>query len=226
MSNVLFPFVAFVYSWKWQKEQIDEFASSFVLKRLRDAVRRKRPRFWSSGDWLLHHDNAPAHSSNLLQQFLAKHNIVQLRYPPYSPDIVMRCASWRPFQNLRSRTALRCGSTAGSVWFNQMGTTSKDATVRMTKNSTNAEIWTQVGYFSDTHRVAHSGDCYFYKYLLQFEAKMFRQYDKHKCILKMVSQWKMIWNIFLAVNIEKLNFLKMEIFKTMLIVKHVPLGKN
>ena len=58
-----------------------------VLKRLRDAVRRQRPRFWSSGDWLLHHDNAPAHSSNLVQQFLAKHKIVQLRQPPYNPDI-------------------------------------------------------------------------------------------------------------------------------------------
>ena len=53
-----------------------------VLERLRDAVRRKRPRFWSSGDWLLHHDNAPAHSSNFVQQFLAKHKIVQLRQPP------------------------------------------------------------------------------------------------------------------------------------------------
>ena len=50
-----------------------------VLKRLLDAVRRKRPRFWSSGDWLLHHDNAPTQSSNLVQQFLAKHKIVQLR---------------------------------------------------------------------------------------------------------------------------------------------------
>ena len=58
-----------------------------VLKGLRDAVIRKRPRFWSSGDWLLHHDNAPAHSSYLVQQFLAKHKIVQLLQPPYSPDI-------------------------------------------------------------------------------------------------------------------------------------------
>ena len=31
--------------------------------------------------------------------------------------------------------------------------TSKDATVRLTKNSTNAEILTQVGYFSDTPRI-------------------------------------------------------------------------
>ena len=66
---------------------------------------------------------------------------------------VMRRASWRLFRNLRSRAALRCGSTARSVWFNQMWTTSKDATVRMTKNSTKAEIWTQVGYFSDTPRI-------------------------------------------------------------------------
>ena len=58
-----------------------------VLKRLRDAVRRKRPRFWSSGDCLLHHDNAPAHLSNLVQEFLTKHNFAQLRQHPYSPDI-------------------------------------------------------------------------------------------------------------------------------------------
>ena len=64
-----------------------------VLKRLRDAVRRKRPRFWSIGNWVLHHDNAPAHSSNLEQQFLAKHKIVQLRQPPYSPDIAP-CDFW------------------------------------------------------------------------------------------------------------------------------------
>ena len=60
-----------------------------VLKRLRDAVRKKRPHFWSSSDSLLHHDNAPAHSSNLVQQFLAKQKIVQLRQPPYCPDILI-----------------------------------------------------------------------------------------------------------------------------------------
>ena len=50
-------------------------------------MRSKRPRFSSSGDWLLHHDNASAYSSNLVQQFLATHKIVQLRQPPYSHDI-------------------------------------------------------------------------------------------------------------------------------------------
>jgi hypothetical protein len=34
-----------------------------VLKRLREQVRRKRPERWRNQDWLLHHDNAPAHTA-------------------------------------------------------------------------------------------------------------------------------------------------------------------
>lgn len=66
-----------------------------VLKRLHDTVRRKRPHLWKSGNWLLHHDNAPAHSSHLIQQFLTKLGIVQLcqSVPPYSPDIAS-CDFW------------------------------------------------------------------------------------------------------------------------------------
>ncbi|KAK8772901.1 hypothetical protein V5799_012566 [Amblyomma americanum] len=43
-----------------------------VLRRLRDAVRRKRPDLWPAGNWRIHHGNAPAHSSHLIQTFLAK----------------------------------------------------------------------------------------------------------------------------------------------------------
>ena len=155
MSNVLFPFVAFVYSWKWQKEQISQFASSCALiftRVVRPCGRKyghnidkgvvqavyKWPHIcwhWPSfcltfadnntgkhracendlgipkttvweifeqefrndsrvyGDWLLHHDNAPAYKSNLRQQLLPKHKIVQLRQPPYSPDIAP-CDFW------------------------------------------------------------------------------------------------------------------------------------
>ena len=59
----------------------------YVLRRLRDAVQRKRPLKWASGNWLLHHDNAPAHTSHLVQAFLAKHQISQINQPPYSPDL-------------------------------------------------------------------------------------------------------------------------------------------
>jgi len=58
-----------------------------VLRRLRESVRRKRPEKWWDGDWILHHDNAPAHTSHLVQQFLAKHGTAQLQQPPYSPDL-------------------------------------------------------------------------------------------------------------------------------------------
>ena len=50
-----------------------------VLHHLRDAVQRNRPDLWATGTWQLQHDNAPAHSSQLIQTFLAKHNIPVVR---------------------------------------------------------------------------------------------------------------------------------------------------
>jgi len=58
-----------------------------VLKRLHDSVRKKRPEMWSSGNWFLHHDNAPAHTALSVQQFLAKNNMTVIPHPPYSPDL-------------------------------------------------------------------------------------------------------------------------------------------
>jgi len=42
-----------------------------VLQRLRDAVRRKKRDKWQ-GEWSLHRDNAPSHTSLVVQQFLAR----------------------------------------------------------------------------------------------------------------------------------------------------------
>jgi histone-lysine N-methyltransferase SETMAR len=58
-----------------------------VLQLLRDAVCRKRPRRWSSVTWLLHHDNAPYHAALSVREFLAKHSILVVPHPPYSPDL-------------------------------------------------------------------------------------------------------------------------------------------
>jgi len=52
-----------------------------------ESVGRKRPEKWRDGDWILHHDNATAHTSHLVQQFLVKHGTAQLQQPPYSPDL-------------------------------------------------------------------------------------------------------------------------------------------
>ena len=58
-----------------------------VLRRPRDAVRLKRQDLWTSGNWRLHHDNAPTHSSQLIQTFLANKQTPVLRQAPYSPDM-------------------------------------------------------------------------------------------------------------------------------------------
>jgi len=64
-----------------------------VQCRLRDAVRCKRLDLWAAGKWQQHHDNTPAHSSQLIQTFVAKHNIPMVRQAPYSPDMAP-CYFW------------------------------------------------------------------------------------------------------------------------------------
>ena len=59
-----------------------------VLKRLQDAVQRKRPELWLSGDWLLHHDNTPAHTVLSVQQSLTENGMTTASHPTFSPDLV------------------------------------------------------------------------------------------------------------------------------------------
>ena len=58
-----------------------------VQRRLREVIRKKRPDLWKNKSWLLHHDNAPAHTSLLVREFLAKNNTVTMPHSPYSPDM-------------------------------------------------------------------------------------------------------------------------------------------
>ena len=58
-----------------------------VMKRLREAVRRKRPEAWTNMTWMQHHDNAPVHASLLIREFLAKQDIIVVCKAPYSPDL-------------------------------------------------------------------------------------------------------------------------------------------
>jgi len=53
---------------------------------MRENVMRKRPEMWKNRDWLLHHDNEPAHTS-LVREFLTKNNMTTLPHPAYSPDL-------------------------------------------------------------------------------------------------------------------------------------------
>lgn len=63
-----------------------------VLRRLREKVRLNRVRVgktqnWGGNGWILHHDNAPAHSANVVKQWLAKMGTEVLRQASNSPDL-------------------------------------------------------------------------------------------------------------------------------------------
>jgi len=58
-----------------------------VLKRLREKVRRKRPELSANNSWILHHNNAPAHTALSVREFLATKQITVLEHSAYSPDL-------------------------------------------------------------------------------------------------------------------------------------------
>ncbi|UYV76633.1 hypothetical protein LAZ67_14001537 [Cordylochernes scorpioides] len=58
-----------------------------VMRNLREAIRQKRPDLWKNKNWFLHHDNAPAHTSLLVRDFLAQKHTLMMPQPPYSPDL-------------------------------------------------------------------------------------------------------------------------------------------
>ena len=58
-----------------------------VLERLREEVKRKRPERFANNSWILHHDNAPAHTALYVREFLATKQITVLEHPAYSPDL-------------------------------------------------------------------------------------------------------------------------------------------
>jgi len=68
-----------------------------VLRRLRDAARRKRFEKWRTNSWFLLHDNAPAYRSVLVNDFLAKNNVATPEHPLYSPG----CSWFLPALNGR-----------------------------------------------------------------------------------------------------------------------------
>ncbi|UYV78527.1 hypothetical protein LAZ67_16001902 [Cordylochernes scorpioides] len=75
------------YEFVPESQTINQHYYHYVLRRLREAVRQKRPEKWHQKNWLLHHDNARPHTAFTVQLYLAKHGIALLPQPPYSPDL-------------------------------------------------------------------------------------------------------------------------------------------
>jgi histone-lysine N-methyltransferase SETMAR len=47
----------------------------------------EKDRNWRNHNWLLHHDNAPAHTSLKTTEVLTNNNMVIVPHPPYSSDL-------------------------------------------------------------------------------------------------------------------------------------------
>jgi hypothetical protein len=76
----------------WQQfvptgQTVNEVYYLEVLKRLREKVRRKRPEIFANNSWVLHHDNAPAHTALSVREFLDTKQINVLEHPAYLPDL-------------------------------------------------------------------------------------------------------------------------------------------
>ena len=79
----------------------------------------RRPQLWATGDWQLHHNNAPTHPSRLIQSILVKYQITQVTQPTYSPDLVP-CDFWL-FPKLKSSLKGKRSQTIDKIQENTTG---------------------------------------------------------------------------------------------------------
>ena len=87
-----------------------------VLHRLRAAVQKKWPDMWRAKNFQLHHDNAPAHSTHVIQDFLAKNGMPLVQQAPYSPDLAP-CDFWLfPTLKMRKAVSVIGGHHTKIVW--------------------------------------------------------------------------------------------------------------
>ena len=70
-----------------QGQTVNQHFYKKVLTRLVNKLRQKQRASWTGKTWILHHDNAPAHTALSVKQFLVSKEITALHHPPYSPDL-------------------------------------------------------------------------------------------------------------------------------------------
>jgi histone-lysine N-methyltransferase SETMAR len=84
-----------------------------VLRRLRENVRRKEAELWRHHNWLLHHDNAPAHMSQKTTEFVTNNNMVIVPHPPYMPDLAP--CDFALFPKLKMKLNERCFEAGSDI---------------------------------------------------------------------------------------------------------------
>jgi len=71
--------------------QLDKQSTKFTIWRYWKGCVKKLdgndPELFANNSWILHHDNAPAHTALSVREFLATKQITLLEHPDYSPDL-------------------------------------------------------------------------------------------------------------------------------------------
>ena len=75
------------YEFVSQGQTLNQHLHKKVLTGLVNIIRQKRRVLWASKTLILHRDNAPAHTSLSVKQFLVSKQITKLNHPPYSPGL-------------------------------------------------------------------------------------------------------------------------------------------
>ena len=57
------------YEFVQTRQTVNQVYYLEVMKRLREKVRRKRLELFANNSWILHHDNAPAHTALSVREF-------------------------------------------------------------------------------------------------------------------------------------------------------------
>ena len=89
-------------------------------------MRRKRHELWENQTWMLHHDNALAHTLLLIRSYLAKHQTYDVIQPPYSPDLTP--ADFFLFPKLKTSLKGHCFQTIEKIHENvirELGSTTE-----------------------------------------------------------------------------------------------------
>ncbi len=64
-----------------------------ILKELHVRIAHIRPELFTTNSWVLHHDNAPPHTSHVVADSLVKSGTTRMLHSPYSPNMAP-CDCW------------------------------------------------------------------------------------------------------------------------------------
>jgi transposase len=94
--------------WIWQAARKFKYQSYGCATKFKQGNSEKVPELWANV-WIRHYDNAPAHKTLSVTQFLGQKSITKIEPPPHSPDLAAidfwlfpktkSALKWRHFQD-------------------------------------------------------------------------------------------------------------------------------